>query len=63
MKITLVPIMIVWLLHGCRLEVMCNLVQIHFAMPMCLWLEKGHQNPKTVSPDEEYLKSLNSALH
>lgn len=55
-KITVVP-MIVCLLHGCRLEVMCNLVQIIWdANVPVAW--KGASESKTVSPDEENLQSL-----
>lgn len=46
MKITVVPIMIVWLLHGYRLEVMCNLVWIICDANVPVARKKGHQNQK-----------------
>lgn len=49
--------MIVWLLYGCRLEVMRNLVRIFWDanVPVAC---RGASESKTVPLGEEYLKSL-----
>lgn len=51
--------MFIWLLHGCRLEVMRNLVQIIWDANVPV-ARKGASESIAVSPDEE--KSY-SALH
>lgn len=52
-----VPIMIVWLLYGCRLEVMRNSSADHLGCHCACGLKRASES-KTVPPHEEYLKSL-----